>query len=516
MRAETAMNDTATHLDLPDGFAYLPYYRLQAVPFRASADPGLLWLGRMHRAVLEMLTAAIRHSDGVVLLTGDVGAGKTILATGLAERLSDEGLIVGRVSNSGFEIADFFQAVAGAYRIEGTFHTRDTFVAAFREVLGNAGSTHRRVLLIVDEAQSLSHEILQEIRDLSSLGAAQGHSLAVLLVGQKELSALLSEQRHAALRQRITTRCAVEPLTADEVGDYIRHRLQTAGSGERIFSSAAIREITTLSRGAPAAINILCERALLAGHRRQARTINREIVRGCRWTLGSPPRTGAPGVRAARRLVRSVRRAGEAGALERRGRTGAKVSSGTLARHVAMACVMLVALVLIIGAYPFLAARFTRTDDSTQEAARDLPGQQGSPERAESGTAPVAVGATDVPRGAGEPPIAAPIAGAPELLVEQGARDSANPASVTAMPPAQVKAARPRNRQRRAGAVSVEAQAISRAGTDEEGERLRAAGGPAPTSQAGGGEAEAPDAGGVIEWLAKDSSSGRRPTLPPD
>ena len=143
-----------------------------------------------------------------------------------------------------------------------------------------------KVLLVIDEAQGLGDELLRKVFDLSTIGTFEEHPFAILLAGQRELSAALSKDQHAGLRQRITTTCVLEPLTADEVGEYIRSRLRTAGSEEAIFAPDAVRQIASVSRGAPGLINVVCERALLAGYQRQARPIGPEIIDACLGGLG--------------------------------------------------------------------------------------------------------------------------------------------------------------------------------------------------------------------------------------
>src|SRR5262249_30176169 len=196
-------------------------------------------------------------------------------------------------------ISDFFQVVANACGIRGTSHTKDSFIAALQDTLGSDGASGRRVLLIIDEAQNLSHELLQEIRDLPVIATARGHALSILLVGQTDWSRTWPEDRHAALRQRITVKCTLDPLTPHEVGEYIGHCLKTVGASENIFSADAVREIALLSRGTPALINTMCDRALLPGFARRVRTIDREIIEAGGATLGPPSPVRPRGVRQA-------------------------------------------------------------------------------------------------------------------------------------------------------------------------------------------------------------------------
>ena len=148
---------------------------------------------------------------------------------------------------------------------------------------------HReKVLLIVDEAQGLGPEILHEIGQLSMIASESRRPLVIVLVGETRLHTELREERHAGLRQCVVARCAVPPLHADEVGVYIRHCLDSAGAVSEVFSAEAIRHIASLSRGAPGTINIICDRALLAGRAKRVRPITEAIVAECYRTPGLP------------------------------------------------------------------------------------------------------------------------------------------------------------------------------------------------------------------------------------
>ena len=278
--------DAVTEAALADPHGYLTYYKLRDAPFRTTADSRRLWLGGAHRALLETLTAAIRQGDGIVLLTGDTGTGKTSLVNWVIDILGRESLVIGRLPPFVFEVSELSQAVADAFGLEREVsqrrRLRDTLprVPGRRSVARLEGAPrHRR-------GAGLGDELLRKVFDLSTIGTFEEHPFAILLAGQQELSAALSKDQHAGLRQRITTTCVLEPLTADEVGEYIQSRLHTAGSEEAIFAPDAVRQIASVSRGAPGLINVVCERALLAGYQRQARPIGSEIIDASLGGLG--------------------------------------------------------------------------------------------------------------------------------------------------------------------------------------------------------------------------------------
>ena len=271
---------------LVDPHGYLAYYELSEAPFRTAVDSRRLWLGQAHRALLETLATAIRRGDGVHLLIGDPGTGKTSLVKWLVETLGRESIVIGKLPPFVFETSELSQAVADAFALGGKFESVAAFATRFREFLADAQVAGNRVLLVIDEAQGLGDDLLRKVFDLSTIGTFEEHPFAILLAGQKELGVALDKDAHAALRQRITTRCVLEPLTPDEVGEYIQFHLRGAGSGAAIFTPDAIRQIASVAQGAPGLIDVICERALLTGYRRQARGIGPEIVDTCLGGLG--------------------------------------------------------------------------------------------------------------------------------------------------------------------------------------------------------------------------------------
>jgi general secretion pathway protein A len=268
-------------VDLPAPERHLPFYGLASAPFKAGVDPGRLWLGPEQRALLDTLAGTIRDREGIVLLTGDVATGKTTLAQRLVATLGRPGFTVGWVSSPGSASPDFFEAVLSAYGVRQPVQNRSAFAAVFERVLARAGATGSRVLLVIDEAQGLSDEVLDEIGALAAMASGRDGSLAILLVGETRLDAALGHERHAVLRERVVARCPVPALRADEVGVYVRHCLDAAGSVTDIFDANAIRRIAELSAGAPGTINIICDRALLAGRAQRARPITAAIVDEC-------------------------------------------------------------------------------------------------------------------------------------------------------------------------------------------------------------------------------------------
>lgn len=275
---DATMDGAGPRAGLPGPAEYLAYYNLHAAPFPARAAASALWLGPTRRALLDALAGAIRLRTGVLVLTGDVGSGKTSLVDALVDTLNDGTVIAVHVPSFGLDAADFFPAVARACGLDGLPEGREAFPAGLGQMLDRASQAGQTVLLILDEAQRLGHELLGKVQELAIAGSQGERRLAILLVGQTELEAALLDARHGALAERIVARHVLEPLTADEVGDYIRHCLRAAGADHDIFSADAVREIARLSRGIPATIGTLCDRALLTGHQRRARTLRRHSI----------------------------------------------------------------------------------------------------------------------------------------------------------------------------------------------------------------------------------------------
>ena len=266
---------------------YLSLYGLKEKPFQINTDPRFLWLGEKHREALATLKYGILHSDGYVLVTGDVGTGKTTLANALIDSLSHQ-TVYARVADPGVEILDFFRFIAYAYGIDKDFDGKGSFVEQFNSFLRNSFSEGKKVVLIIDEAQRLSPELLEELRHLSNIEENGTRILHLVFVGQNELNDILLEDANRALRQRIAVNYDIDPLTEDETRDYISHRLRVAGSEKNIFSSDAIHEIFLFADGIPRLINIICDLALLSGYLEETETIEAQIIKECAEQLRLP------------------------------------------------------------------------------------------------------------------------------------------------------------------------------------------------------------------------------------
>ena len=266
---------------------YLSYYNLNEKPFQISTDPKFLWLGEKHKEALAILTYGILDNKGFLLLTGDVGTGKTTIINALLNNLDDD-VIAAHVPDPGLENLDFFKFIANVFSINEKISTKGDFLNYLSKFLHDAYSKNKKVLLVIDEAQRLKPELLEEIRLLSNIEKQDTKLLNIFFVGQKEFNNILIEPENRALRQRITINYYIEPLTEDETRECVNYRLNVAGSKRNIFSSSAIREIFSFSKGFPRLINIICDLALVTGYVKEQKTINANIIRECAKELKIP------------------------------------------------------------------------------------------------------------------------------------------------------------------------------------------------------------------------------------
>ena len=256
---------------------YLSYYKLNKKPFQISTDPKFLWLGKKHQQALSILKYGIEDDKGFLLLTGDVGTGKTTVLNAFVNSLEDD-VIVARVSDPGLTKLDFIKHVAEKFRMETNFETKSQFLTHLTAFLQQAEQENKKVLLIIDEAQHLTDEILEEIRLLSNIENQDKKLLNIFLVGQNEFNATLEKYQNRALRQRISINYTLYPLEPEETKTCIEYRLGVAGCQKEIFTPEAIDVIHTLSEGFPRVINIICAHALFQGGQEEQEQITDEMV----------------------------------------------------------------------------------------------------------------------------------------------------------------------------------------------------------------------------------------------
>jgi type II secretory pathway predicted ATPase ExeA len=257
---------------------YLSHFELQEKPFKISTDPKFLWLGEKHKEALATLLYGILYNDGFVVVTGDVGTGKTTLASALMAELAGKVIAV-KVPFPDFESLDFFKLISSAYGIGGEFQTKGSFFALFESFLRKSASSGKKVVLIVDEAQRLTAEHLKELLHLSNIEENGARLLNVVFVGQNEFNGILLEEANRALRQRITISYNLCALSPEETGQYVAHRLQVAQGKKEIFPPDAVAEVFSFSGGIPRLINVACDLALLLTYFGGEKTVRAKTVK---------------------------------------------------------------------------------------------------------------------------------------------------------------------------------------------------------------------------------------------
>ena len=258
---------------------YSDFYGLARLPFEMTPDPSFLYLGETHREGLATLVYGVQSRKGFVLLTGEVGTGKTTLLHALLGQL-DSATASAFIFNPRLGPMDFFLMLFDELGIEQTCRTKAEYLLALNRFLIECLERDETALLIIDEAQNLSPEMLEEVRLLSNLETPTSKLLQIMLVGQPELNDLLARPELRQLRQRIVLRHHLRPFDEKELDTYVDERLRLAGyTGKGIFKRSARREIFHATGGVPRLVNILCDGSLLAGFAREQSILGSDIVR---------------------------------------------------------------------------------------------------------------------------------------------------------------------------------------------------------------------------------------------
>jgi len=258
---------------------YETFYDLEAKPFSLSPDPRFIYFTKGHCEALSNLVYAIRERKGFLALCAEVGTGKTTLVHALLDLLDKVGVSSAFINRPMLSRSEFFECLLTAFNLKADFASKVEVLNQVNALLLERYSLGRLTVLIIDEAQNLSDEVLEEIRLLSNLETSTEKLLQVILVGQPELSARLDLPHMRQLKQRISLRCSLEPLTLSDTAEYIRTRLQIAGlPNQEIFSDSCIVEIFRSSGGIPRLINTICDNALVTGFASDLKTISVEII----------------------------------------------------------------------------------------------------------------------------------------------------------------------------------------------------------------------------------------------
>ncbi|HVU09569.1 MAG TPA: AAA family ATPase [Verrucomicrobiae bacterium] len=257
---------------------YLEFYDLQRPPFDITPNPRFLFPSAKHREALNHLLYGIRERKGFVQLTGEVGAGKTTLCRAVLEQL-DAHYSTALILNPALNADELVKAIAMEFHLPVNGFDRLETIAVFNEFLLSQTERGLETVLIIDEAQNLSEELLEQVRLLSNIETDNRKLLQIVLLGQPELRDKLNSPRLRQLRQRVTVRYHLAPLTRAEMNQYIRHRLELAGAnGAPTFTTPALWRIYFYSGGVPRLVNAICDKALLAGFVEKSQRITNKMV----------------------------------------------------------------------------------------------------------------------------------------------------------------------------------------------------------------------------------------------
>jgi general secretion pathway protein A len=260
---------------------YAAYFGLKENPFSLSPEPRYLFLSEQHRDALNCLIYGIKEKKGFVLLSGDIGMGKTTICRSLLASL-DHSVETALIFNTAISDLDLLETILGEYGVDikGDTRTKKNYIDVLNDFLLKNFATGKTTVLLIDEAQNLSHGVLEQIRMLSNLETETEKLIQIILIGQPEINNHLMLPALRQLNERITVRYDLKPLSPQEVREYIRHRLAVAeGPGRLEFTLGALNLIYNFSEGIPRRINALCDRALLIAYTKNMTTINRKIIR---------------------------------------------------------------------------------------------------------------------------------------------------------------------------------------------------------------------------------------------
>jgi general secretion pathway protein A len=282
---------------------YCEFYGIQEKPFSITPDPKFLYLGKTHKEAFAHLLYGIRERGGFIVVSGEIGAGKTTLCRGLLSHL-DEDTLVAFIFNPTLSALELLKSINEDFGIPSRGNTKKQLIDELNQFLLDKRKEGKNTVLIIDEAQSLDGEVLEQIRLLSNLETETEKLLQIILIGQPEFRHILEQPRLLQLNQRVTVRYHLRALSEEETAEYIHHRLSVIDGEDKVFfSPQALKKIWRTTKGVPRLINVICDRALLAGYSMKRRHIDGKMIDQARKEVSGGPSWGRP-----LRLVRLLRR----------------------------------------------------------------------------------------------------------------------------------------------------------------------------------------------------------------
>jgi general secretion pathway protein A len=257
---------------------YESFFGFKEKPFDLHPDPDYLYMSKVHEDTYVHLEYAIVENKGFVVVTGEIGSGKTTLINYLLNKIGAD-IQVGLVNNTNILPAEFLKMVCQEFELNPKTNDKAELIDIFSEYLIEQFAAGERVVLIVDEAQNLTNDTMEEVRMLSNIETEKHHLIQIILVGQPELRFKLQQSNLKQFAQRVSVHCHLKGLEKDEVKEYISHRLEVSGSDRiDIFDKETIERVAVYSRGIPRLINILCDSTLVYGFADELETISTPIL----------------------------------------------------------------------------------------------------------------------------------------------------------------------------------------------------------------------------------------------
>jgi type II secretory pathway predicted ATPase ExeA len=257
---------------------YLEHFKLTELPFRLSPDPAFLYPSQIHSRAKAYMESTIWFTDGFVVITGEIGAGKTTLIESFLKEI-DQDVVVAQINQTQVSPIEFLQGLLAQFGFSPFRMRKAELLATLNNFLIEQYANGRKVLLIVDEAQNLSNKVLEEVRLLSGVETTKEKVLRIILAGQPELNDKLDSDDLVQLRQRVRLRFHLNALTEPEMGAYIRHRLAIAGAGSEIFEADTFPLLFRYTGGIPRLTNTLCDTCLLAAFGQDLPGVSVDVVR---------------------------------------------------------------------------------------------------------------------------------------------------------------------------------------------------------------------------------------------
>ena len=258
---------------------YENYYGLNARPFLLSPDPKFFFASNHHQRALSYLQYGLDQGEGFIVITGPIGTGKTTIARNLLNNLGDESIVAAQLVTTKLDPHELLELIAAEFQLKITSKSKAEILQAIEKFLISLHNQGKRALLLVDEAQNLPPETVEELRMLSNFQLNNKPLIQSFLLGQEELKGIIQAPNMEQFRQRIIASAHLKPLSSEEVQSYIKHRLSQAGyTGEELFSQDAYQLIFEKTLGVPRKINIFVDRLLLFGFLEELTVINTEAI----------------------------------------------------------------------------------------------------------------------------------------------------------------------------------------------------------------------------------------------